>query len=423
MSASPSNTVRLAGLAFWMTIALVLLFHAAAPYAWAYAIGHTSATYTDPARSNRSIPSEIYYPADIAGENVPVALPPEGGFPVVAFGHGFFMGWDSYAYIWQALAPAGYVVVLPRTEGSLFPSHEAFGLDLAFLIRRMRIEGATPGSRFYGAISERAAVAGHSMGGGASMLAAAAEPSADAVFNLAAAETNPSAIAAAGSILAPALLFSGSHDCVTPPAQHQQPMYAALACDCKTWVTITGASHCQFAESNFYCNLGEGGCQDPSLSRAEQHAFVTQLVLPWLDGILKFDPQGWTTFQDLLASMSGITHEQSCAATMVQERDEPSGPTRIPTAGILLSDPAPNPSREEVRLRFSIPAPGRARMNIHDVTGRCIRTLVCDAESAGWQQITWDGRDDRGTRTRSGVYWCRLWAHGEQAAVMILRAR
>jgi hypothetical protein len=36
-------------------------------------IGHLSTTYFDPARGNRPLPSEIYYPGLSAGENTPVA--------------------------------------------------------------------------------------------------------------------------------------------------------------------------------------------------------------------------------------------------------------------------------------------------------------------------------------------------------------
>lgn len=82
----------------------------------AWEVGHRTVTWTDPARGGRSVPTEIYYPADVAGDDVPVAEAPPGGFPVVAFGHGFLIGVGTYAWLWQGLAPAGYVVALPRTE-------------------------------------------------------------------------------------------------------------------------------------------------------------------------------------------------------------------------------------------------------------------------------------------------------------------
>lgn len=38
-----------------------------------YQVGHVAMSFTDPARNNRQIPVEVYYPAVAAGEEVPVA--------------------------------------------------------------------------------------------------------------------------------------------------------------------------------------------------------------------------------------------------------------------------------------------------------------------------------------------------------------
>lgn len=99
--------------------------------------GHTSVTFTDPARNNRSIATEIYYPADVSGNNVPVTTAVQDRFPVLIFGHGFTMTWSAYENIWTALAPQGFILAFPKTEGSLFPSHSAFGTDLAFVATQM----------------------------------------------------------------------------------------------------------------------------------------------------------------------------------------------------------------------------------------------------------------------------------------------
>ena len=44
-----------------------------------YAIGHRSFSFTDPARANRVITGEAYYPATIAGDNTPFVV---GEFPL-----------------------------------------------------------------------------------------------------------------------------------------------------------------------------------------------------------------------------------------------------------------------------------------------------------------------------------------------------
>lgn len=63
----------------------------------------------------------------------------------------------------------------------------------------------------------------------------------------------------------------------------------------------------------------------------------------------------------------------------------------------------PNPSSGSVRLALT--AVGPTRIEILDVTGRCVRTLRCSAE--GTETIAWDGLDERGARLPSGIYCCR----------------
>jgi pimeloyl-ACP methyl ester carboxylesterase len=267
----------------------------------------------DTSRNNRQIPVEVYYPSLSAGEEVPVA---PGQFPVLSFGHGFVMGVDAYTNFSDFLVPEGYILALANTETGISPSHGDFGLDLSFIIQAMSLANADPASLFFGAVDSTSAVMGHSMGGGASMLSAGSDPGITAVVNLAAAETNPSAIAAATNITVPALLFSGSADCVTPPAQHQQPMYDSIASACKTLISITGGGHCYFANYNFLCTFGENSCgPNLTITREEQQATTFTFLLPWLDRFLKDDAGAWETFLDSLASSELITFQHECDLT------------------------------------------------------------------------------------------------------------
>jgi pimeloyl-ACP methyl ester carboxylesterase len=242
-----------------------------------YPIGHSSVSFVDASRSSRSVTAEVYYPATSAGDNTPMA---NGYFPVIAFGHGFVMTWSAYAPYWNALVPQGYILICATTETGISPSHSDFGLDLAFLISTLQNEGTNASSNFYQHVAATSAVMGHSMGGGASFLAAQAMPSITALVNMAAAETNPSAIAAGRNIQQPALLFAGANDCVAPPTQHQKPMYDSLASVCKTYVEIGGATHCQFANSNAFCTIGETSCfSTAGISAATQQSITIDLMI------------------------------------------------------------------------------------------------------------------------------------------------
>jgi len=302
---------RFSTLCIGVLLSVIVLYSTAASQP--YEIGHRSHTFIDPSRSNRQIPTEVYYPAETGGNDVPVAPPMDLPYPLVSFGHGYLMGWDSYENIWTALVPEGFVVALPRTEMALFPDHMDLGLDLAFVISALRTENNVPTSPYFAVLDSAAAVMGHSMGGGASVLAAASDTTVDAVANMAAAETNPSAISAAASVVVPVLMFSGTNDVVAPPDDHQIPIFNALASDAKIHVSVIGASHCQFAEYNFTCELGEIGGPGPDISRAEQHEIVNRLLLPWLRAVLFDDIDEWYVFEDSLAAETGILVDFHCS--------------------------------------------------------------------------------------------------------------
>lgn len=75
----------------------------------------------------------------------------------------------------------------------------------------------------------------------------------------------------------------------------------------------------------------------------------------------------------------------------------------------LTLAPHPNPTRRGMTwLRWSVPASGRARLSVHDLAGRRIRTLFDGSTVAGPSQARWDGRDQGGREVPAGVYLARL---------------
>jgi pimeloyl-ACP methyl ester carboxylesterase len=344
-------------------VTLLTLF-SISTFAQSYQVGHTSVTFIDSSRGNRSVPTEIYYPSDIAGDNVAFATMP-GKAPVIAFGHGFVMTYDAYFNFRDAIVPKGYILAFPTTEGSLSPSHGEFGKDLAFVLRAVAKLGNSTSSPMHNKVDTFNCVMGHSMGGGASMLALAYDPTIKAVANFAAAETSPSAIAAAGSANVPALLFAGQNDCVTAAATNQQPMYAALPSACKHYISIKGGSHCQMALSNVACNFGESTCTPaPAISRAAQHDVINTFLLPWLDYRLKASCAAGNLFDTKLVSETTITFEKNCdlcSTANVQNVASHTGVTVYP-----------NPATDHISFT-NLPS-GYTKVSITSLSGRNIDT-------------------------------------------------
>lgn len=292
----------------WMLIFLLCPFLS---FAQTFDLGFTNLSLTDTSRSNRAVDVEVYYPATPGGGglNVPVAM---NNVPLVVVGHGFVMGIDAYINVVDALTPNGYAVALVDTETGILPNHTDFGNDLSFTVDAVQALGGI----FTGKFGPKAAVMGHSMGGGASFLIAESA-NVDCLVGFAPADTNPSAITAAANITKPTLIFAGEDDCIAGIANHQQPMYDALASSCKTLINVLGGSHCKFAENNLACSTGEVLCQG-SLTRADQHAIVDDYLVPYYDFFLKGDTAAWATFNNLLATDTRISPQNNCNITAVE---------------------------------------------------------------------------------------------------------
>ncbi|MGD8394104.1 MAG: S8 family serine peptidase [Candidatus Eiseniibacteriota bacterium] len=72
----------------------------------------------------------------------------------------------------------------------------------------------------------------------------------------------------------------------------------------------------------------------------------------------------------------------------------------------------PNPFNPRTTLELAVVTRSRVRLDIHDATGRLVRTLLDGVVPAGVHTVAWDGRDGTGRRAASGLYLARVTANG-----------
>ncbi len=70
----------------------------------------------------------------------------------------------------------------------------------------------------------------------------------------------------------------------------------------------------------------------------------------------------------------------------------------------------PNPFNPATHIEFSVPEFGFVALQVYDVSGRLVQTLVSENKAPGTYTVTWHGRDAQGHEVASGVYLVRMQA-------------
>lgn len=68
----------------------------------------------------------------------------------------------------------------------------------------------------------------------------------------------------------------------------------------------------------------------------------------------------------------------------------------------------PNPFNPTTTIQYEIPHSGIVQVDIYDIRGRLIRSLLRSKQEAGKYALVWDGRSSGGLTLPSGAYFCRV---------------
>jgi len=83
----------------------------------------------------------------------------------------------------------------------------------------------------------------------------------------------------------------------------------------------------------------------------------------------------------------------------------------------------PNPFNPVTTIRFSLPVNSKVILNVYDINGRKIRTLLNQKKAAGFYEIKWDGKNDQGANVASGLYLYQLKTSGKVLSRKMLLLR
>ncbi|MBM4116478.1 T9SS type A sorting domain-containing protein [bacterium] len=183
----------------------------------------------------------------------------------------------------------------------------------------------------------------------------------------------------------------------------------ALAQDAMAWSVTTGVPS---ARAGIY-NLdpdGDGEITSPGgfTNRTLFNPFSYYQVRDEGFGV----PQGYDYARrlvgDVLSSLCGFA-----------PNGQPDGADLAP-ARTALAGAYPNPFNPSTAIRFALAQPERVHLEVFDLGGRRVRTLVDGPLPAAQHEAIWDGADAVGHRLPSGVYFARLVAGDYRASAKLV---
>jgi uncharacterized delta-60 repeat protein len=73
-----------------------------------------------------------------------------------------------------------------------------------------------------------------------------------------------------------------------------------------------------------------------------------------------------------------------------------------------LSQNYPNPFNPTTKIEFTLSKSGFVTLQIYDIVGKKVRTLVSENLSSGYKSVIWDGKNEEGKEVASGIYFYQL---------------
>jgi hypothetical protein len=88
-----------------------------------------------------------------------------------------------------------------------------------------------------------------------------------------------------------------------------------------------------------------------------------------------------------------------------------------------LSPLYPNPFNSSTMISYQLPEDGLVRIDIFNIMGQRVRTIVHMEQRAGYQTATWNASNDARVPVSSGIYFVRFVVHGHEGELLYEEVR
>ncbi len=135
-----------------------------------------------------------------------------------------------------------------------------------------------------------------------------------------------------------------------------------------------------------------------------------EYVASTTDTTYTFNPDSLTIDESYTAGVLAVFETGQSELATVDFVFEGVATGEMPEAPVLtgISSIYPNPFNPETNIRFSLQNPSVVKLDIFNVRGQKVRSLVSQRFDSGNHTVTWNGRDDYGKSASTGIYYLRM---------------
>jgi DNA-binding transcriptional regulator YhcF (GntR family) len=90
------------------------------------------------------------------------------------------------------------------------------------------------------------------------------------------------------------------------------------------------------------------------------------------------------------------------------ENSESQASETTPAESHITATSYPNPFNPETQISYTLSVAGNVRIQIYNVAGQIVRTFNVGYQQAGSYSVSWDGRNEKGDQSASGIYLYRI---------------
>ena len=105
----------------------------------------------------------------------------------------------------------------------------------------------------------------------------------------------------------------------------------------------------------------------------------------------------------------------------ISSQDGTGGIILIPDCYALHQN-YPNPFNPETTINYDLPELSNVRLDVFNVLGQRVYTLVDGLQSTGFKSVVWNGKSDYGAPVSSGIYIYRITAEGRMSGEKFIRS-